>query len=641
MILALDLETRSDTDLAKCGVYKYTQDKNFEILLIAYAFDDEEVNIIDLKSGDVIPSRLREAILNPNITKTAFNANFERVCLSKYLNTYLKPESFECTQAKALTLGLVGSLDKLGQILNLPITKDKEGKNLIKYFQKHNPKDDIKKWEHFKNYCKIDCIVERQIRNKLNKFKTPIMEKAIYNLDQRINDIGIKVDTNLIESAMKLDLYYEKILIEKLNKLTNIQNIKSSLQVKKYLETEWGIKVDSLNKEAVKNLLEKTHNEKLKEILVLRQALNKTSIKKYEAMRRTTCSDNRIKGLFRYYGANKTGRWAGKLVQVQNLPQTKKNLSLARDILIQSSRYKNYEESFELLDMLYENPKDLLSELIRTTFVPEDNKKFIISDFSAIEARIIAYISKEFWRNEVFNSHGKIYEASAAKMFKVEIENITKESELRQKGKIAELALGYQGGKNALLKMGADSMGLDDKELGDLVLSFRNSNPNIVRFWKNIESACIKCVKEQISIKLDEYIEIISDSDFLFIKLPSGRRLAYFKPEIEIDAKFNKEVLSYSSVNQTTKRFEKTYTYGGKLTENVVQAIARDVLGVKMLELDKKGFRIVMHVHDEVVLEVDKDTNIDDVNEIMEREISYMKGLNLKADTYESEYYRK
>lgn len=638
MILAIDIETRSRVDLTKCGVYAYTESKDFEILLIAYAFDDEEVSVIDIKCGDEIPSRVRDAILNPQITKSAFNANFERICLSKYLNTYLKPESFECSQVKALSLGLMAGLDNVAKVLNLDIRKDKEGKSLIKYFQVNNPEDDLEKYNSFKNYCKLDCEIERQIRKKLDKYKINDKEKSLYHIDQRINDRGILVDKNLIHSAININNYYEDILKQKLKKRTHIENIKSVAQVKKYLNDNFNIKVDSLNKESIAKIIETTTDENLKEILTLRQDLNKTSVKKYEAMENTKCSDNRIRGLFQFYGANKTGRWSGRLVQVQNLPQNKIEIDLPRSVL---KDYENYKEAFELLNILYDNPKSVLSQLIRTTFIPKKNHKFIISDFSAIEARIIAYLSKEKWRNEVFNTHGKIYEASASKMFKVPIETITKESELRQKGKIAELALGYQGGKNALLKMGAESMGLDDNEIMDIVKAFRSSNLGIVNLWRSLEGAGIKCVKEKMSVRVNEHIEFFSDNDFLFIKLPSGRRLAYFKPVVEIDKNFNKEVLSYMSLNQTTKKFERTYTYGGKLTENVVQAVARDVLCEKLLEFEEVGLDVVMHVHDEVVLEVARYISIDWVNEIMEKDVDYLPGLNLKADTSQSGYYRK
>ena len=638
MILSIDIETKSSVDLAKCGVYKYTEDKSFEILLIAYAFDNEPVSVIDIKCGDLIPSRVREAILNPKIIKSAFNANFERVCLSKYFNTYLEPESFECSQVKALSLGLMPGLDNVANILDLDIRKAKEGKSLIKYFNTHPPSSDLKKWEAFKNYCKTDCEIEIEIRKKLSKYKLSEKELKLYHIDQRINDRGILVDKDLIDSAININNYYEDILKAKLKKLTNIDNIKSVVQVKNYLNNNFNIKLDSLNKANIEKIIETTADENLKEILNLRQELNKTSVKKYEAMKNTMCKDYRIRGLFQFYGANKTGRWSGRLVQVQNLPQNKVSINLPRSILKDN---KDYKEAFELLDILYDNPKSILSQLIRTAFIPKKNHKFIISDFSAIEARVIAYLSKEKWRNEVFNTHGKIYEASASKMFKVPIEDITKDSDLRQKGKIAELALGYQGGKNALMKMGADNIGLSDEEIIELVKAFRNSNTNIVNLWRSLEEGAIKCVKDKVVVRINEHIEMFSDNNFLFIKLPSGRKLAYFKPRVEMDCNFNKEVLSYMSLNQTTKKFEKTYTYGGKLTENVVQAVARDVLCEKLMEFEKEGLDVVMHVHDEVVLEVREDFEVDVVNEIMEREVEWVKGLRLRADTIQSLFYKK
>ena len=426
MILSIDIETKSSVDLAKCGVYKYTEDKSFEILLIAYAFDNEPVSVIDIKCGDLIPSRVREAILNPKIIKSAFNANFERICLSKYFNTYLKPESFECSQVKALSLGLMPGLDNVANILDLDIRKAKEGKSLIKYFNTHPPSSDLHKWEAFKNYCKTDCEIEIEIRKKLSKYKLSEKELKLYHIDQRINDRGILVDKDLIDSAININNYYEDILKAKLKKLTNIDNIKSVVQVKNYLNSNFNIKLDSLNKATIEKIIETTTDENLKEILNLRQELNKTSVKKYEAMKNTMCKDYRIRGLFQFYGANKTGRWSGRLVQVQNLPQNKVSINLPRSIL---KANKDYKEAFELLDILYDNPKSILSQLIRTAFIPKKNHKFIISDFSAIEARVIAYLSKEKWRNEVFNTHGKIYEASASKMFKVPIEDITKDSD--------------------------------------------------------------------------------------------------------------------------------------------------------------------------------------------------------------------
>ncbi len=636
MILSLDIETKSKVDLAKCGVYNYIEDEDFEILLLAYAFDDEEVEVIELCNNQSLPSRVKQALLDTNIIKYAFNANFERVCLSKYLNTNLSIESFRCTQSMSLRLGLASSLDKVANILNLDIQKNKEGKELIKYFNKHNKEDNLDKWERFKDYCKTDCIVERKVRKILENYKSTEIEEKVYTLDQIINDRGVSIDEKLIDKAIKLNNYNVEILSNKLKKLTNIDNLKSTVQFKRYLQEEHNITVDSLCKENVEKLISTTNNN-LKEILTLRQSLNKTSIKKYEAMKRTISKDNTIKGLFKYYGGSKTGRFSARLVQVQNLPQTNiQTIDLPRNILKSNDTHYSYE----LLNILYDDIQILLSNLIRTAFIPKKNKKLIISDFSAIEARILAYISNEKWRIDVFNTHGKIYEASAAKMFKVDISDVTKESNLRQKGKIAELALGYQGGVNALLKMGGESMNLSKAEMEHIVKNYRSSNKNIVSFWKSVEKAAISAVKYKTKVSVGG-LTFIYNKNFLFILLPSQRKLAYYNPNIEIDKNYNKEVLTYKSVNQTTKKFEKTYTYGGKLTENIVQAIARDVLVSKMIELDNKGYEIVMHVHDEVVLQVDEDISIDDINNIMEEEIDYLKNLKLKVDTQISYYYKK
>lgn len=637
MILSIDIETKSKVDLAKCGVYAYCQDESFEILMMAYAFDDEEVQVIELTDTNSLPSRIKHALLDKTIIKYAFNANFERICLSKYLNTYLHPESFRCTQALSLRLGLPYSLDSVAAVLKLDIQKDKEGKSLIKYFNTHNKEDDLEKWEKFKNYCKIDCIVERNIRKKLEKYNTNNFEEELYTLDQIINDRGVYIDNHLIDKAINLNIYNEEILTQKLKNTTNIENIKSSNQVKNYLLDNFNLKVDSLSKEKVKEIISSTTNTKLIDFLNFRQSLNKTSIKKYQAMKRTLTKDNTIKGLFRYYGANKTGRWAGRLVQVQNLPQTKvQNLDLARKLL----KEKETKECHKLLELLYEDTQEVLSSLIRTAFIAQENHNLIISDFSAIEARVLASLAREKWRIDVFNTHGKIYEASAAKMFNVDIDSIKKDSPLRQKGKIAELALGYQGGVNALKVMGADKMGLTENEMLQLVRDYRNTNQSIIKFWKQVEEMSIKAVKERRNFYYNQ-LEFLYDKDYLFIKLPSNRKLAYHKPNIELDSKYNREVLTYYSVNQTTKKFEKNYTYGGKLTENIVQGLSRDILATKMIDLEKHNYKIIMHVHDEVVLQVPTSTTIEEINKIMEKPINYMKNLNLKADTEISKYYKK
>ena len=533
--LSIDIETYGSIDLTKSGVYKYTQN-DFEILLIAYAYDDEDIKIIDLKNNEKIPEKLKKDILDENIIKTAFNANFERVCLSKYFNTYLSPKMFRCTQVHALYLGLPHGLDNVAKSLRLKEQKLEEGKSLIRFFMKKEnldlltsnkesiKKDEaIKKYEDFKKYCINDVRVERSIRKVLEKVKLPESEQKLWELDQEINDRGVLVDSIMLKNAIYYDNIFKSNLIEKLKTITNINNPKSNNQMKDYLKS-LGVEVNSLSKESVVDLLnscEVQNNpnyEKIKEVLDLRAMLNKTSTKKYEAMKRCMCSDERIRGLFQFYGANRTGRWAGRLVQVQNLPQNKmSNLEEVREKIRNEintnfpSRKKNFNYDFNINSYLYnqENLSDILSQLIRTTFIPKKNHRFIIADFSAIEARIIAYLSDEKWRIDVFNTHGKIYEASASKMFKVDINEITKESELRQKGKIAELALGYQGGVGALVSMGAYNMNLCESELIEIVRAFRSSNTNIVKLWNTVEKAFIEAVNNKSIVHIDKNISFI------------------------------------------------------------------------------------------------------------------------------------
>ena len=664
--LSIDIETYSSIDLTKSGVYKYIQN-DFEILLIAYAYDDEEIKIIDLKNNEKIPEKLKEDILDENIIKTAFNANFERVCLSKYFNTYLSPKMFRCTQVHALYLGLPHGLENVAKSLRLKEQKLEEGKSLIRFFNKRENLDlltsnnenikkgeVLKKYEEFKKYCINDVRVERSIRKVLEKVKLPESEQKLWQLDQEINDRGVLVDSKLLNNAIYYDNYFKNILIEKLKTITNINNPKSNNQMKDYLNS-LGLNVNSLSKESVESLLnsdevkKNPHYEKIKEVLHLRKMLNKTSTKKYESMKRCMCDDERIRGLFQFYGANRTGRWAGRLVQVQNLPQNKiNNLEKVREKIRNDiikdfpSRKKEFNKNLNLNLYNNENLSSLLSQLIRTTFIPKKNHRFIIADFSAIEARIIAYLSDEKWRIDVFNTHGKIYEASASKMFKVDIDEITKESELRQKGKIAELALGYQGGVGALVSMGAYNMNLCESELIEIVKAFRSSNPNIVKLWNNAQKAFIEAVKNKSVVHIDKNISFIYEGNILFIKLPSGRRLSYIRPKIDYDNIFNKYIITYEGIDPTTKKSKRLTTYGGKLVENIVQAIARDVLGEAMMNLRNKGFNIVMHVHDEIVLEVENGvSSVEEVCEIMCKENRYLKGLKLKADGFESKYYKK
>lgn len=671
--ISIDIETYSNIDLTKSGVYKYIEG-DFEILLIAYAYDDEEVKIIDLKNGDKIPQQLKKDLFDENIIKTAFNANFERICLSKYFNKKLSPKMFRCTQVHALYLGLPHGLDKVAKTLRLKEEKLEEGKSLIRFFMKKenidliNSKEDskeklevIKKYEAFKKYCINDVVVERSIRKFLEKVKIPKIEQKLWELDQEINDRGVLIDKKLLENACTCDEKFKEDLMKKLKIITKVDNPKSNNQIKTYLKT-MGIEVSSLNKESVENLLKSeevlNHKkyEEIKEVLNLRSRLNKTSTKKYEAMKRCICSDDRIRGLFQFYGANRTGRWAGRLVQVQNLPQNKlENLEEVRSIIINNygselpsrDEYKKYnnKENYYNQDKsikVNEDISSILSQLIRTTFIPKKNHRFIIADFSAIEARITSYIANERWRLEVFNTHGKIYEASAAKMFKVDINKITKESELRQKGKIAELALGYQGGVGALVTMGAYNMNLCEDELIEIVKAFRSSNTNIVSLWKKAEKAFIKAVKDKIVVNIDKNISFIYEGNILFIKLPSGRRLSYIRPRVDFNNAFNKYIITYEGVDSISKKQTRLTTYGGKLVENIVQAIARDVLGYAMLNLKDRGFNIVMHVHDEIVVEVENNiSSVEEVCEIICEENPYLKDLKLKADGFESRYYKK
>ena len=656
--ISIDIETYSKIDLTKSGVYKYIEE-DFEILLIAYAYNDEEVKIIDLKNGEKIPPQFKKDLFDESIIKTAFNANFERVCLSKYFNKNLSPKMFRCTQVHALYLGLPHGLDNVAKTLRLKEQKLEEGKNLIRFFMneknvdlitsKENSKEKmevLKKYEEFKKYCINDVVVERSIKKVLEKVKIPKIENKLWELDQEINDRGVLVDKKLLENACIYDSNFKETLIKKLKNITKVENPKSNNQIKLYLK-KLGLEVTSLNKEIVEKLLkseEVLNNpkfEEIKEVLNLRSKLNKTSTKKYEAMKRCVCSDGRIRGLFQFYGANRTGRWAGRLVQVQNLPQNKlSNLDEVRSII--SNNYKTKLPSRDKCNKYNEDISNILSQLIRTTFIPKKNHRFIIADFSAIEARIIAYLSNEKWRLDVFNTHGKIYEASASKMFNVDINKITKESELRQKGKIAELALGYQGGVGALVSMGAYNMNLCEEDLIEIVKAFRSSNINIVNLWKKVEKAFIQAVKDKTVVNIDKNISFIYEGNILFIKLPSGRRLSYIRPRIYYNNSFNKYVITYEGVDSVSKKQTRLTTYGGKLVENIVQAIARDILGYAMLNLKAKGFDIVMHVHDEIVVEVEnKVSSVDEICEIMCEENLYLKDLTLRADGFESMYYKK
>ena len=646
-LLAIDIETYSSIDLIKTGVYAYCESADFEVLLLAYAVDDEEVRIVDLASGEKIPDDILKAMTDPTVIKTAYNANFERTCLAKYFHQSMPPEQWRCSSVHALMLGLPGYLDGVAKCLRLQEQKMKEGKALIRYFSvpckptkvnggrtRNLPEHDLDKWANFKIYCKQDVEVERQIRKKLDSFPIPKVEQKLWELDQKINDEGVLIDDSLVTNAIQADKAFQDELFEEAVRLTGLENPNSPAQLKGWLLKQ-GLKVNSLTKKDVEALMGEVEDLEVRRLLELRQAMSKTSVKKYEAMERSVCSDQRIRGLLQFYGANRTGRWAGRLVQIHNLPRNSlKDLQVARDLL----KSGNYET----LELLFESMSDVLSQLIRTTFIPSKDHRFIVADFSAIEARVIAWLAGERWRMDVFQSHGKIYEASAAQMFKVPIETIDKGSPLRQKGKIAELALGYGGSKGALMQMGALEMGLTEDELPELVAAWREANPNIVKLWWGIEAAAIKAVKERAVVKMQYGLTFHYQKGILFITLPSGRSLAYVRPKIGIDERFGKEQLMYEGTEQGSKQWGRIPTYGGKLTENIIQAIARDCLAIAMLRLDEVGYRINFHVHDEVVLDVPIDTgSMENVEELMGQSIEWAPGLPLGADSFETDYYKK
>lgn len=647
--LSIDIETYSDVDLVKTGVYKYVDTNKFTILLLAYAFNDKEVRVIDLAQGESIPEEVLKALTDKNVIKNAFNATFERVCISKYLNTYLPIDQWNCTMVHSLMLGLPNSLDSVGKAINLEegIQKSSKGKALIGYFSKpckptkvnggrteNLPAHDLYKWNEFKKYCRQDVVAEKAIKDKINRFyEIPDIENSLYILDQQINDRGIKLNSRLIKNAIDIDMKNREILLNRAKALTGLENPNSVVQLKKWIEDIEDTQIESLNKENLTNIYSELKQEETKEILKIRSELSKTSVKKYITMEKCMCSDGRARGLLQYYGANRTGRWAGRLIQVHNLPQNKmKELDEARNFVL--------DNNFTALNILYPSVSDVLSQLIRTAFIPTDGYKFLISDFNAIEARVIAWISNEKWRIDVFNTHGKIYEASASAMFKVPLEEVRKE--MRSKGKIAELALGYQGGVGALISMGALKMGIEEDELKMLVDKWRESNKCIVNLWDTCQRAMIKAIEERTVVRIDKNIKFIYEKGNIFIELPSKRRLSYLSVDIGIGAKFGNKAIKYKGMEQTTKKFGYIETYGGKLVENIVQAIARDCLAIAMLRLEEAGYKIVMHVHDEVVLEVPRDEeHIDRVNGIMAKPIEWAKGLSLKGESFETMYYMK
>ena len=645
--LSCDIETFSDVDLIRCGVYKYADSPNFEMLLFAYAVDDGDVHIIDIAGGEELPEKIIQAIKSDTVVKTAYNAQFERVCLSRYLKLpegeYLNPQSWYCTAVQAAELALPLSLADVGSVLGLERQKMTEGKELIKYFcvpckptksngnrTRNRPCHDINKWETFKKYCMRDVDVERQIADKLKMYPISDEEHRLYVLDQIINDRGVLVDSELAEQAVKLNSIQTAVAVEQAYMITGLENPNSVTQLKQWLK-ENGVEIESLSKKSVKSLADETDGD-VSEMLKLRLLMAKTSVKKYEAVIRSVCSDNRVHGMMRFCGANRTGRWSGNILQPQNLPQNHlPDLTLARDIV--------KDGDFEMLDMMFGNVPNVLSELIRTVLIPKPNHRFIVADFSAIEARVLAWIAGEQWRIDTFKNGGDIYCASASKMFKVPVEKHGVNGELRQKGKISELACGYGGSVGALKNMGAVEMGVQENELQGLINDWRNANPHIVRFWYEVGNAAMKAIKEKTTVPLGKLV-FAYERGILFIRLPSGRRLSYIKPRIGTN-RFGGDSITYMGIN-SAKKWDRLETFGGKLTENIVQGTARDLLANALINAANAGYDTVFHVHDEIICEVPNGYgSVDELCRLMCIKPEWADGLPLNADGFECEYYKK
>ena len=637
--LAIDLETYCELDIKKVGTYKYAE--NCEILLCAYAFDDEPVEIIDLACGEYFPAKFTDALFDKKILKTAYNAAFEIQVLEKYFDKKINTSQWQCTMVLGLTLGLPAGLEQLGKVLNLESDKRKltVGKKLISYFSKpcnkpqsvglwdipehkrNFPEHNVEKWKLFKEYCKQDVETERFIRKKLEKFSSPKIEKSLWSLDQKINSNGVLVDMKLVDRAIKIDALIRSETLLKGAELTDGLNINSNQQMLDWLEEQEGWRPSSFDKTARAEM--KTENPKVKKLLELKNLISKTSVKKYETMSETVCDDGRARGMFQFYGANRTGRWAGRLIQLQNLPQNHlEDLDIARQYV--------RDVDIDMFFIFYDKPSEVLSQLIRTAFIAEEGSRLIVADFSAIEARVIAWLADEKWRLKVFADGGDIYCASASEMFKVPVEKHGKNKELRQKGKIAELACGYGGGVGALKAFGADKMGLSDEEMQSIIEKWRLSSPNICKLWRDVESAAKNAVQFKKPFICAKGIVYEVVDNFLFATLPSGRKIAYYKPSVEDNQ------LKYEGSLQAAGGWGINHTWGGKLVENLVQAIARDCLAKAMLRIDAAGYKIVMHVHDEIICEMPNGQgSLAEMIEIMRH------GLVLNADGYETEYYRK
>lgn len=658
--ICLDIETFSSADLRKSGVFRYVEEPDFEILLLSYAIDGGEIKTIDLAQGEKVPDELIHAFLSDDVIKWAFNAQFERVCISEWLKRegyvlekplpfghdpeclhYLSSNSWYCDMVWSAYLGLPLSLEQVGEVLGLDKQKLKEGKDLIRYFSvpckankanggrtRNLPSHDPEKWELYKSYSKRDVETELLIHDKLSRFPMPDKEWEIYHRDQEINDLGILLDKDLAQNAIRMNEAVREESMAKLKRITGLENPNSVLQVKEWLASK-GIVTESLDKKAVKELL-KTASGDVREVLETRQELAKSSVKKYEAMRDCVCRDGRARGLLQFYGANRTGRFSGRLIQVQNLPRNKmEDLKLARKLV--------KEDDLESLDLLFDSIPQVLSELIRTAFIPKKGHIFLVADYSAIEARVLAWLAEETWRMALFSEGGDIYCQSASEMFDVPVEKHGVNAHLRQKGKIAELACGYGGSVGALKAMGALEMGLSEHELPNLVSAWRATNPNIVMLWQDVDRAAIATVRERTKKKEVKNIRFRYESGMLIITLPSGRELFYARPRIE-ENRFGGESITYEGVG-TGKHWGRIETYGAKLVENIVQAISRDILCSALMAFRYSD--IVMHVHDEIVIEADPRMSIQAVCEQMSRTPKWAKDLKLDADGFTCSFYQK
>lgn len=650
--LSIDLETYSEVDIAKCGSFRYIDDESFEILLLGYAFDDEPVTVIDLTADEEVPADFLAALYDPEVTKTAWNCAFERFGLWKHFGRYCPPEQWSDTMILSAVCGLPLGLGEAGKALRLEAdeAKDREGKALIRYFcspcrptkvnggrTRNLPTDAPDKWAQFIEYNRQDVVAERTIRKRLLRWEPDALEHRFWCLDARINELGMRVDRELVHNAIAMDARYKAELTEQAVAISGLENPNSVSQIKQWLLEQEGIEVPSLNKKVVAEVVSQLTGERAKQFMALRARLAKSSTKKYEAMERSACADAHIKGCFQFYGANRTGRFAGRLVQLQNLPQNHmEDLAVARSLV--------RDNDYETVRLLYDSVSDTLSELIRTALIPEPGHRFIVADFSAIEARVIAWIAGEQWRLDVFRNGGDIYCASASQMFHVPVVKHGENGHLRQKGKIAELALGYGGGANALKAFGADKMGMTEEEMVNTVDLWREASPRVCALWRALERAAIRCVVHKMpQVSALGGIRFEMECGILWMTLPSGRRIAYYGAEYG-PSRFHRDrrALSYMGVDQKTKRWGRVETWGGKLAENVTQATARDCLRDTMLALTEAGYDIRAHVHDEVIISEPRDgRTVEDVSAIMGRELPWAPGLPLRGDGYACDFYMK